>query len=228
MPDFSLSDYARWRASRIGKVVEDLEQSLIFALLGDLRGLKTLDVGCGDGTYARIATERGAEVHGLDSSPVRLDSARRHAAGQAREITWVEGTAQLLPFQDEAFDRIVAVTVFCLIPDPHATLLEMARVLKPGGLLVLGELNLWSVWAFRRRVKSWMNPASPWRRVKFRSASEWKRMLKAHGFIVQEVRGCVYFPPWFPLARAFYKFERPRGRCARIGPAFLALSAVKK
>lgn len=227
MPDFLASDYARWRASRIGKAAEDLERSLVFALLGDLRGLKTLDVGCGDGTCARMAAERGAEVHGLDSSLARLESAKLQLPEPAQGITWIEGNAQSLPFPDRTFDRIVAVTVLCLIPDPQAAIAEMARVLKPDGLLVFGELNRWSLWSFRRKIKGWTNPASPWRHVKFRSASEWKRMLKTHGFIIQEVRGCVYFPPWLPLARALYWFERPQGRRAVIGPAFLALSAVK-
>jgi len=66
----------------------------------------------------------------------------------------------------------------------------MARVLKPGGLLVIGELGRWSLWAAHRRIRGWLgNPT--WRAVMFRTTKDLRSLAHAAGLDVAEVRGAA-------------------------------------
>jgi ubiquinone/menaquinone biosynthesis C-methylase UbiE len=78
-------------------------------------------------------------VTGVDFAPNLLETAAARAAAEGSEVTWVEGDAQGLPFEDASFDTVVATLVLCTVPDPTATLAEAARVLKPGGRLLFIE-----------------------------------------------------------------------------------------
>jgi ubiquinone/menaquinone biosynthesis C-methylase UbiE len=64
-----------------------------------------------------------------------------------------QGRAEQLPFEDASFDLVIAVTVLGFVPDAQRAVGEMARVLVPGGRVVLGELGRYSVRAAERRVR---------------------------------------------------------------------------
>jgi SAM-dependent methyltransferase len=100
---------------------------------GDL----VLDIGCGDGNAAIPAARTGARVTGLDLTPELLEAGRGAAAEAGVQIDWVEGDAAELPFDSETFD--VAISVFgCMFaPDHRAAASEIARILKPGGRMVV-------------------------------------------------------------------------------------------
>jgi len=85
-----------------------------------------------------------------------LNAARMRAEAESVDLHLVPCRAEALPFADETFDPVVAVTVPCFIPQPDQAMAEMARVLKPGGRLVIGELGRWSSWAAIRRVRGWL------------------------------------------------------------------------
>jgi len=95
-----------------------------------------LDIGCGTGTQA-AALARHASVTGIDADPEILRRARSKAPG----VTFIEGTAQALPVDDAAFDCAVTTLVLHhLGPETkRAALGEMARVLRPGGRLVIAD-----------------------------------------------------------------------------------------
>ena len=113
--------------------------------LGDLTGLRVLEVGCGTGVVARdLAARVGPTGHvaGVDPTTVLIDVAERLRAehGLANASFSVEsGTA--LPFADASFDLAAAITVLCHVPERADVLREMARVTRPGGtvLIVDGE-----------------------------------------------------------------------------------------
>jgi 2-polyprenyl-3-methyl-5-hydroxy-6-metoxy-1,4-benzoquinol methylase len=65
LPDLGPDVYAKWRASGIGAITEQLQRRLILLLLGDVRGRDVLDVGCGDGDLAVELWRRGAIVTGM-------------------------------------------------------------------------------------------------------------------------------------------------------------------
>ncbi|HEY3018214.1 MAG TPA: class I SAM-dependent methyltransferase [Gaiellaceae bacterium] len=99
-----------------------------------------LDVATGTGAVARELLERkGCTVVGLDQSPEMLAEARRRLPAS---VTLVEGTADELPFPDAAFDALTFTYLLRYVPDPAATLRELARVVRPGGTIAGLEFAL--------------------------------------------------------------------------------------
>src|SRR6476469_5268689 len=76
LPGLGPDIYRQWRASDIGTITEALQRRLIFDLLGNVRGLRVLDLGCGDGSLAIELHKRGAIVTGIDKSSVMIEAAR--------------------------------------------------------------------------------------------------------------------------------------------------------
>ncbi|MFP4537666.1 MAG: class I SAM-dependent methyltransferase [Dichotomicrobium sp.] len=218
--------YADWRASTLGRITDALEQGLVLDLIGPPDGRRILDVGCGDGVLATMLARRGAQVFGVDASPRMIAAARRRGRVEGAKARFAVARAERLPFASECFDSVVAVTVLCFIADPAAALAEMARVLKPGGRLILGELNSRSTWAAVRRIKGWLG--SPvWRAAHFRSPGELRRLAIAAGLSDVAVRGAIFYPPKGAAARLLAPTDRLLGRVTTLGAAFLALSAEK-
>lgn len=101
-------------------------------------GNSALDVACGTGALTReLARTVGVHgrVVGIDFSPGMLDEARRRSPG----MTWLEGDAQALPFADAEFDAATIAFGLRNLAVPQRGLAEMARVVKPGGRLVVLE-----------------------------------------------------------------------------------------
>ncbi|MDP9842474.1 class I SAM-dependent methyltransferase [Streptosporangium lutulentum] len=93
----------------------------------------TLDLGCGEGRVSRDLSELGHRVTGVDISPVLVEAAREaHPDGR-----YMVADAADLPFDDGAFDLVVAYNVLMDVDDLSGSVREAARVLAPGGRLVL-------------------------------------------------------------------------------------------
>jgi ubiquinone/menaquinone biosynthesis C-methylase UbiE len=95
-----------------------------------------LDVACGSGIVARtVAAQPGfsGTIVGLDLSPAMLAAASRASAAEGGAIEWVQGSAQELPFPDASFDLIFCQQGLQFFPDRQGAVIEMARVLAPGG-----------------------------------------------------------------------------------------------
>jgi ubiquinone/menaquinone biosynthesis C-methylase UbiE len=218
--------YARWRSSRLGQITDTLEQRLLLELLGPVAGKTLLDVGCGDGVLAVELSRHGALAAGLDADPAMISAARRRAESEATPSQFVEGRAEALPFQDNAFDRVLSVTMLCFVQDVQRAVAEMARVLKPGGRLVIGDLGRWSLWSAYRRVRGWFGSPT-WRAAKFCTAEGLRRLVTSAGLEVLEIRGAVYYPPCAVAAWSLAPFDFRIGQKTAFGSAFLALRAVK-
>jgi SAM-dependent methyltransferase len=96
-----------------------------------------LDIGCGEGRFCRMLNQHGVNATGIDPTPALIAAARaRDASG-----TYLEAAAERLPFSDEAFDLVVSYLSLIDIPDIHKAIPEMTRVLKPGGVLLIANLN---------------------------------------------------------------------------------------
>jgi ubiquinone/menaquinone biosynthesis C-methylase UbiE len=90
---------------------------------------------------------------GVDLSPAMLAIASRRAVELGRDVDLRKGDAEALPFAEASFDTVVCVLSLCTIPDDAKALAEMARVLRPGGkLLLLDHIgsNWWPIWALQR------------------------------------------------------------------------------
>ena len=107
-------------------------------------GERVVDVGCGGGIDSLIAAKmvgpRG-EVVGVDMTPEMLAKARSSAAAaRIRNVEFREGFGESLPVEDGWADVVISNGVLNLMPDKDAALREMARVLKPGGRLQVGDI----------------------------------------------------------------------------------------
>jgi demethylmenaquinone methyltransferase/2-methoxy-6-polyprenyl-1,4-benzoquinol methylase len=104
-----------------------------------------LDVATGTAAVAiELVRQKGCRVVGIDQSPEMLAGAqaRVEAAGLSDRITLVEGSAEQLPFPDGAFDALTFTYLIRYVEDPGATLAELARVVRPGGIVAALEFGL--------------------------------------------------------------------------------------
>lgn len=226
LPGLTPYTYARWRASTVGAITEHLERRLVLELVGAVQGRRVLDVGCGDGDLAIELSKRGAHVAGVDSSSVMIDAAKKLAERHRVNAEFRVATAQRLPFPPDQFDIVVAVTILCFVEDAMPVFREMARVLRPGGHLVIGELVKWSSWAAARRVRAWLG--SPlWRKGIFRTPGELRSLARSAGLRVETVQGAIYYPRLGFAARLLAPSDRHLSRITPFGAAFLALRANK-
>jgi arsenite methyltransferase len=107
-------------------------------------GAHVLDIGCGCGMdtliAASLAGEEGRSI-GLDLTEEMLGWARSAAATTGRRnVHFLAGSADMLPFADAAFDLVISNGALNLVPDKAAAFSEIARVLRPGGALAAADL----------------------------------------------------------------------------------------
>jgi len=107
---------------------------------GDVRGLKVIDCGCGEGRFCRILAGRGAtSVLGLDLCPPMIEAARQLRSG--RDEYRVADVQDLSFLADETFDLAISYLNQCDLPDFQANNREVFRILKDGGRFVVANLH---------------------------------------------------------------------------------------
>ena len=132
------------------------EEAAAFVLPELRQGMRVLDVGCGPGSITRGLAERVApgEVVGVDLSAETLEAARRDAAARGlANLRYQEGSVYALPFPDASFDVAYAHQVLQHLREREVAVREMLRVLRPGGLLAVRDID-WET------VVYW--PDDPW------------------------------------------------------------------
>jgi phosphatidylethanolamine/phosphatidyl-N-methylethanolamine N-methyltransferase len=166
--------YARWAPVYdlvFGAVFERGRQAAIVA--AERIGGRILEVGVGTG-ISLPDYSRANRICGVDISQPMLQKARERVA--ALDMTNVEGLwvmdAEHLAFPDESFDVVVAQYVVTTVPNPEATLDEFARVLKPGGEIVLVS-RVGAEAGLRRALEKWFAPAA--RKLGWRTEFSWQR-----------------------------------------------------
>lgn len=218
--------YRSWRASRLGQITDRLEEELVLQLIGPPAGLRILDVGCGDAALAVALAQRGALVTGMDVDPGMLAAGRARAAASGVAPDLMQGDIRALPFADDSFDLVLAVTVLCFVDAAAPAVREMARVLRPGGRLVIGELGRWNLWAAKRRMSGWLG-SRMWRSATFRTVRALKDLVADAGLAVMTVRGAVYYPPFALLAALLARCDAWIGKHTTAGAAFLVVVGKK-
>ncbi|MCL4459552.1 MAG: class I SAM-dependent methyltransferase [Chloroflexi bacterium] len=218
------SGYDEWYKAPLGALCDDLEKRAIFSLAGIERGELALDVGCGTGNYTLELARRGARAVGLDSSEAMITIASRKARARDLHVDFIRARAEALPLASETFDVVLSVTTLEFITSPDLAIGEMWRVLKPGGRLVIGVLNAWSIWAIGRARRK----DSLYAQAHFFSAPELLRLLHPYGEVSWE--GVIFFPPWPFIARGRFAkiIDDLASLVAKPLGAFLAARVVKR
>jgi len=114
---------------------DSFEKDRVLPLLGDLSGKKVLDVGAGTGRLAIRLAQKGAEITALDISEEMLGKIKN------KKIEKVIGEAEYLSFKNESFDIVVATFLIVHLKDLKRFFDEVYRVLKPGGLFLVTNIN---------------------------------------------------------------------------------------
>jgi ubiquinone/menaquinone biosynthesis C-methylase UbiE len=176
--DTVAEEYASWyEAPSADGYALRVRQERVLELL-DLKGGRVLDVGCGPGMLGAELLRRGYEFWGVDAAPGMLAQCRRRlGAGRARLAV---GDAARLPFPDGAFDAVICMGVIGNVRAGAAALAELARLVRPGGTLVV----------------SLPNPLSPY--------GAWKSLVFYP--VVSLLRAGYYRLAGRPEPRALYRF----------------------
>jgi SAM-dependent methyltransferase len=181
---------------------------------------RTLDLGCGAGTYVRALARLGHRAVGLDYSAPTLDRACRLDAARAGQ--YVGGYAYALPFKSGTFDLVSSIGVLQALSRPADAFREIVRVARPGGLIVFEFLNAFAAPSLIvDGVRRLRRLSAPVRRY---SPYEILRLLKRAG-VARPRFAPVYLPPrGFPRLDALMHdcdfIENPQ----RLGPLTLAFA----
>ena len=178
--------YDRWYDSAKGQAIFNAELDCLRTVAEIGRG-RWLEVGTGTG---RFAAKLGI-VEGIDPSPAML------AIAQKRGITVHEGYAEALPFADASFDGLLMALSLCFIADGAKALSECRRVLRPGGLLLVGIVPAESPWGrFYQAKAAAGHPA--YSHARFCTAAQTIALARSAGFSFHSAAGTLFWPPDTP------------------------------
>lgn len=129
-------------------------------VVGSAQG-RVLEIGAGSGLNLPFYGGAVREILALEPAP-RLIAMARGSAGATVPVTFIEGSAEAIPLDDESVDTVVTTWTLCTIPQAVVALTEMRRVLRPSGRLVFVEHGL----APDESVRRWQERLTPlWRRI---------------------------------------------------------------
>lgn len=117
-----------------------LEESVTLDMIGDVRGQRVLDLGCGTGRYCVLLAQRGANVIGIDPSERMLERARLKITPTI-QFELRQATLDMAGFPRGTFDLISSALTLGHIPELGPTIGEAARLLKEGGRLVISDIH---------------------------------------------------------------------------------------
>ena len=197
-----------------------LEEPVMLELIGEVAGLDVLDAACGTGRYAVGLAAAGARVHGVDASREMLAHAQRKANERGLSVDLRQSDLRALPFDDESFDLVISALALCHVPELGPVMGEFARVLRPGGRVVISDFHPFCLligWrtAFDRPE------ARYWIENNLNLTEAYVGALMASGLVLTELRESVVDERAAGILTE-HDIERFRG-----WPAALVMAAVK-
>jgi 2-polyprenyl-6-hydroxyphenyl methylase/3-demethylubiquinone-9 3-methyltransferase len=163
--------------------------------IGDPKGKKVLDVGCGGGIICEPLARMGARVTGIDAGAENIDAAKAHAKQSGLNIDYFATTAEDFKGQ---FDAVLALEIIEHVDNPALFVESLVKLTKPGGVIVISTLN--------RNLKSlalakiaaeyilrWV-PAGTHDWKKFKKPSEVAAWLNDSGATVTDMTGLMFDP----------------------------------
>jgi len=134
---------ALWEKGDFTRIAESMRESgeALVRSIGVAKGLKVLDLGCGDGTTALPEAKLGADVLGVDIARNLVEAGNKRAKEQGlTNLKFQQGDASdLTELEDQSFDLVVSIFGAMFAPKPFDVAKEMVRVTRPGGRIVMGN-----------------------------------------------------------------------------------------
>lgn len=140
-------DRLRWEGPVGGCVKARYEEIVRDMMPSDIGG-ECLEIGCGTGRFTVPAAERGVKITAIDVSEQMLAKTRANlqAAGCSKNVTLALADARATQFAGEQFSLVFSFNVVNHVPHYERVVAEVARILKPGGVFVVGFPSLWSLY----------------------------------------------------------------------------------
>lgn len=161
-------------------------------------GLSILDIGCGGGLVSEPVARLGGTVTGIDPAAENIEAARRHAAGQDLTIDYRAILVEDLVAEGRTFDCVLCLEVVEHVPDVSAFLGTCAKLVRPGGLMILSTINR-TLKAYALAIVGaeyilrWL-PVGTHQWERFVTPDELARYAEAAGLSVSTREGLVYNP----------------------------------
>lgn len=164
-----------------------------------LRGAAVLDVGCGGGLLAEAMAAEGARVVGIDLAPQVLAVARLHALESGLAVDYRETAIEAMAAESPGtFDAVTCMEMLEHVPDPGSVIAAAARLLKPGGHLVVSTLNrtpkAFALAIVGAEYVARLLPRGTHRYDQFIRPSELAEWLRVAGLELVDVSGLAYDP----------------------------------
>ena len=138
-PEYGLAEgYQLWAQTYDAPLrLFPVEEPVVHGLLAELQRGCVLDAACGTGRHSLWLAKQGHEVIGVDASPAMLAKARAKLPGARFE----QGDLAALPLPDASVDAALCALALVHVPDLHPALAELARVVRPGGRIVISDVH---------------------------------------------------------------------------------------
>jgi ubiquinone/menaquinone biosynthesis C-methylase UbiE len=219
--------YTEWSASYDAPVTNPAiitEEELVLPMLARLPRGRALDVACGTGRHVGNLLRLGFDASGVDVTAAMLDRARE----KHPEARFEQGSWDALPFGDDEFDVVTCALALCHAPAVAGPIAEMARVLRPGGALVVSDIHpngtlLGGAAAY---------PGDGYDRVPFvrnhmHPLAEYFAALRAAGLVVEELHEHGHGEETAKLMPSYAAFPEATVRAFRGAAGIVAWLAVK-
>ncbi len=219
-------DSERW-VSPAGRFTNTVQQSLVADLCGSWSG-RALEIGQGTARFTMPLIGMGLKMTICDLSPEMLEVAseniREAGLGDGLENA-VEGSIYELPFDDNSFDHSISLNVYNHLEHPEQALAQMARVVRPGGSILINYANLRSwYWPAARRINKRSTAVDQAVYSSWIPSSRMKAAARDAGLTIDRRVGHVHVPrgmerlPLLPVVRVLDAVSR--------GGPFAALASV--
>lgn len=183
--------YDEWYKTHIGSFVDIVETQTAFSLLHPQPGQDVLDLGCGTGNFSLKLETLGCRVTGVDVSKKMLSAARKNAESKgANRVKFMEMDGNQLVFEDNTFDAVLSMAAFEFIHTPRQVFSELLRVVKPGGIVVIGTIQKGGAW--EKLYSGETMSGSAYAYAAFKSLDDLKALAPKEAIDASE---CLFTPP---------------------------------
>lgn len=189
-------DYDEERfSSALGSIIDDIQKQIVLVLMGNIRGKKILDIGCGTGRFSLLLQKQNSDVFSIDPSGSMLKMFKGKLNYSDNYPELIHGLGYSLPFKNNSFDGCICINVMDHIDDHELLIKEIERVLKKEGFFVFNFSNSLGLYfpigayinLFNKSLQN--NVYTIWF-----SMFKVKNMISETSFSINSIKGQLIFP----------------------------------